>query len=207
MATTALELNRAPVSIECFQGRVRELTNLIIHDSHRYRRIALGHLGNVVDAEDALQDALLSALTHVGQFRGEAKMSTWLTAIVINAARMKLRQRSCPVQFILDEKNGQQDFRLADMVPDTRPGPAEAYRMRETAAILAQATSRLSPILRRTFQLRDIYGLSIRETAHATGASAGTVKTRLLRARARLREDMRKSLRSRDARNRRPENG
>jgi DNA-directed RNA polymerase specialized sigma24 family protein len=52
----------------------------------RFRRIALRFLGNIADAEDAVQDALLSAFTHLDQFGGQAKMSTWLTAIVINAA-------------------------------------------------------------------------------------------------------------------------
>jgi RNA polymerase sigma-70 factor, ECF subfamily len=166
----------------------------------RYRRIALCHLGNLPDAEDALQDALLSALTHIKQFRGEAKMSTWLTAIVINSARMRLRRRSSPMRLIFDETRERSDFRLADMVPDIRPGPEEAYCMRKIAETLAQAISRLSPILRTTLQLRDVDGLSIREAAHVMRVPPGTVKVRLLRARIRLREEMRKSLRLRDAR-------
>ena len=63
----------------------------------RLKKVALAvnaaPLGNIADAEDVVQDAFLSAFTHLDQFRGQAKMSTWLTAIVINAARMKLRQR------------------------------------------------------------------------------------------------------------------
>ena len=63
---------------------------------------SLGHLGNV-DADDAVQDALLPALTHVDQLKGRAQMSTWLTTIVINSARMKLRRRLSQVQVALDE--------------------------------------------------------------------------------------------------------
>ena len=194
MAATALQLNPELIPVECYQSKVQELTEVITHHSARFRRIALGHLSNVADAEDAVQDALLSALTHVHQFRGQAKMSTWLTTIVINSARMKLRRRLTSVQLALDETDGQQDL-LEDILSDTRPGPEEAYREREIAETLAHATSRLSPTLRPTFQLRDIDGLSIRETADLLGVPTGTVKARLARARVRLREVMGKSIR------------
>jgi RNA polymerase sigma-70 factor, ECF subfamily len=194
MAATALQLNPELSAVECYQSKVQELTHVITHHSARFRRIALGHLSNVADAEDAVQDALLSAWTHVHQFRGQATMSTWLTTIVINSARMKLRQRSAAVQLALDETDGQQDF-LEDIVSDTRPGPEEAYRVREIGETLAHATSGLSPTLRTTFQLRDVYGLSIRETADLLGVPTGTVKARLARARVRLRRVMGKSIR------------
>jgi RNA polymerase sigma-70 factor (ECF subfamily) len=192
MAATALQLSPEPIAGECYQSKVQELTDVITRHSARFRRIALGHLSNVADAEDAVQDALLSALTHVHQFRGQAKMSTWLTTIVINSARMKLRRRLVSVQLALDETDGQQDL-LEDIVSDRQPDPEEAYRVREIAETLAHATSRLSPTLRTTFQLRDIDGLSIRETADLLGVPTGTVKARLARARVRLKEVIKKS--------------
>jgi RNA polymerase sigma-70 factor, ECF subfamily len=195
MAATALQLNPELIAVECYQSKVQELTDVITHHSARFRRIALGHLSNVADAEDAVQDALLSALTHVHQFRGQAKMSTWLTTIVINSARMKLRRRLTSVQLALDETDGQQDLPLENIVPDTRPGPEEAYRDREIAETLAHATSQLSPTLRTTFQLRHVDGLSIRETADLLRVPTGTVKARLARARMRVREAMSKSVR------------
>ena len=195
MAATALQLSPEPIAVECYQSKVQELTDVITHHSARFRRIALGHLRNLADADDALQDAFLSALTHVHQFRGQAKMSTWLTMIVINSARMKLRGRLTSVQLPLDETDGHQDLPLENTVSDTRPGPEEAYREREIAETLAQATSQLSPTLRTTFQLRDIDGLSIRETADLLGVPTGTIKARLARARVRLREVMGKSIR------------
>ena len=195
MAATALQLNPEPTAVECYQTKVQELTEIITHHSARFHRNALGHLSNVADAEDAVQDALLSALKHVHQFRGQAKMSTWLTTIVINSARMKLRRRLTSVQLPLGETDGQQDLLLGNIVSDTRPGPEEAYREREIAATLAQATSRLSPTLRTTFQLRDIDGLSIRETSDLLGVPTGTIKARLARARVRLREVMGRSIR------------
>jgi RNA polymerase sigma-70 factor, ECF subfamily len=187
MAATALRINAEPILIDCYQRNVQELTSVIAHHSPRFRRIALAHLGNVADAEDAVQDALLSALTHVDQFRGRAKMSTWLTTIVINSARMKLRRRS-PRVVSLDETFREQNLSLADFVSDIRPGPEHLYQIRESAVTLALAASRLSPILRMTFQLRDVDGLSIRETAHRMGVPSGTVKARLARARTRLKQ-------------------
>jgi RNA polymerase sigma-70 factor, ECF subfamily len=160
----------------------------------RFRRIALRFLGNIADAEDAVQDAFLSAFTHLDQFGGQAKMSTWLTAIVINAARMKLRQRRPQGQISLDETHGEQNLLLAETVPDHQPNPEERCCRRELAERIADATTQLSPTLRRTFQLRDLYGFSIRETAHLLGVPGGTVKAQLARGRVRLKEIVRKSL-------------
>jgi len=106
---------------------------------------------------------------------------------------MKLRKRLASVQLALDETGGRPDPMLEDIVPDTRPGPEEAYGKREIAETLAHAISLLSPTLRTTFHLRDVRGFSIRETAHLLGVPTGTVKARLARARAKLREVMKKS--------------
>jgi len=194
MSATALQLNVEPIPQDCYQSKVQELTDVITSHTPRFRRIALSHLSNVADAEDAVQDALLSAFTHVHQFRGQARMSTWLTTIVINSARMKLRRRLASAKLALDQNEGQQNLR-EDTVCDTRPGPEEAYRKREIAETLAHATSRLSPTLSIAFELRDVCGLSIRETAELLGVPTGTVKARLARARMRLREAMRDSAR------------
>src|SRR5215813_77288 len=165
MAATALQLNPEPIAVECDESKFQELTDAITRYSLRFRRIALRHLSNIADAEDAVQDALLSAFAHVHQFRGKAKMSTWLTTIVINSVRMKLRRRLSSISLVLDETDAKQDLTLEESVSDSRPGPEEAYRQREVVEMLSHATSRLSPTLRTTFQLRDIDGFSIRETA------------------------------------------
>jgi RNA polymerase sigma-70 factor (ECF subfamily) len=127
-------------------------------------------------------------------------MSTWLTAIVINAARMKLRQRSPQTQISLDETHGEHNLLLAEMLPDHQPNPEEICCRRELAERLADATTQLSPTLRKVFQLRDLDGLGISETAYLLGVPGGTVKAQLSRGRVRLREIVRKSLRgNRDA--------
>ena len=195
MAATATQVNPEPMVIESCENRLQELKDVIARHSQGFFRIALHHVSNVADAEDAVQDALLSALTHIQQFKGQAKMSTWLTTIVINSARMKLRKRSSPVKVVSSATDGQQEMGPEETVVDTRPGPEEAYRNREIAKTLSDAISRLSPTLRTTFQLRDIKGLSIRETSDLLGVPTGTVKARLARARMRLRASMRDSVR------------
>ncbi len=195
MATIALDIHGQGVAVQSYQHKVQLLTDVIVSHLARFRRIARRLLGNIADAEDAVQDAFLSAFTHLDQFRGQAKMSTWLTAIVINAARMKLRQRSPQAQISLDETHGEQNLLLAEILPDHQPNPEEVCCRRELAERLADATTQLSPSLRKTFQLRELDGLSIRETAHLLGVPGGTIKAQLSRGRVRLKEIMRKSLR------------
>ena len=161
----------------------------------RFRRIALRFLGNIADAEDAVQDAFLSAFTHLDQFGGQAKMSTWLTAIVINAARMKLRRRSRQAQISLDETHGERNLLLAEMLPGHQPNPEEVCFRRELAERLADATTQLSPTWRKAFQLRYVDGLSIGETAHLLRVPGGTVKAQLARGRVKLKEIVTKGLR------------
>jgi RNA polymerase sigma-70 factor (ECF subfamily) len=195
VATIAIDIHGQEVALQSYQDKVQQLTDPIVRHLARFRRIALRFLGNIADAEDAVQDAFLSAFTHLDQFEGQAKMSTWLTAIVINAARMKLRQRRPQAQISLDETHGEQNLLLAEMLPDHQPNPEEICRRRELAERIAYATTQLSPTLRKTLQVRDLEGLSIRETAHLLGVPRGTVKAQLSRGRVRLKEIVRKSLR------------
>jgi RNA polymerase sigma factor (sigma-70 family) len=131
MATTALDITGPGVAVQCYQDKVQQLTDIMVGHLARFRRIALRLLGHVTDAEDAVQDAFLSAFTHVDQFRGQAKMTTWLTAIVINAARMKLRRRSPQAQTSLDETQGERSVLLAEMLPDHQPNPEEVCGRRD----------------------------------------------------------------------------
>ena len=155
-------------------------------------------LGNAADAEDAVQDALLAALTHLHQFRGQAQISTWLTTIVLNCARLQLRRRRRHVHVSLDESTGElQPLSLSERIADHRPNPEEEYRGSELSTRLTHLHAQLSPILRRTFLLRDVDGLSIREAAWTLGVPTGTVKAQSARARKRLKELMWHALRPR----------
>ena len=160
-----------------------------------YRR-AYRILGNAADAEDAVQDAFLAAYTHLHQFRGQAQISTWLTTIMLNCARLQLRRRAKHVQVSLDESTGgSESVSLSERLADHRPNPEDEYRESELSTRMTHLHRQLSPTLRRTFLLRDVDGLSIREASRILGVPTGTVKAQSARARKRLKELMRRTLR------------
>jgi RNA polymerase sigma-70 factor, ECF subfamily len=146
-------------------------------------------LGNWADAEDAVQEALLAAYTHLDQFKGHSQMSSWVTAIVINSARMRLRSRLRHIHVPLEEPAGEVEaISVSERLADRRPNPEDEYRNHELGTRLSHFRNRLSPTLRRTFQLRAIDGLSIHETAQILGVPRGTVKAQFARARKKLKE-------------------
>jgi RNA polymerase sigma-70 factor, ECF subfamily len=159
-----------------------------------YRR-AYRILGDAANAEDAVQDALLAAYTHLDQFRGQAQISTWLTAIVINCARLQLRRRPKHIHVSLDESNEElQPISVSNRLADHRPNPEDKSIESDLSERLRHLYQQLSPKLRRTFHLRDVQGLSIRETARILGVPTGTVKAQSARARARLKKLMRRTV-------------
>jgi RNA polymerase sigma-70 factor (ECF subfamily) len=138
----------------------------------------------------------LAAFKHLNQFRGEAQLSTWLTAIVINCARMQLRKRSRHIHVSLDSRIGEeQENTLSDILVDGRPNPEDQYHKSWLNARLIESEARLSPTLRRTFRLRYVDHLSICETARVLRVPIGTVKAQTARARAKLLTAMRKLVR------------
>jgi RNA polymerase sigma-70 factor (ECF subfamily) len=158
-------------------------------------RIAHRYLGNAADAEDAVQDALLSAYKHLDQFRGQAQVSTWLVAIVSNCARMQLRRRPRQIHVSLDERFGDEEvYSLAERLVDSAPSPEENYRKAELHERLLQFAEELSPVLRRAFQLRELDGLTTGEVAQILGVADGTVKSQVARARTKLMGIMRRAL-------------
>jgi RNA polymerase sigma-70 factor, ECF subfamily len=177
------------------QTAARKLQDVLALRLPSFYRCAFRLLGNAADAEDAVQEALLAAHKHINQFRGQSRMSTWLTTIVRNCALMQLRKRPRQIQLPLDERIGEEEgYFIAERLADTRPSPEDACRDSELAALLRKCTALLSPRLRRTFQLRVLDGLSIFETARILGVPNGTVKAQLARARANLARYMQRSL-------------
>jgi RNA polymerase sigma-70 factor (ECF subfamily) len=122
---------------------------------------------------------------------------------VFNSARMRLRHRRRHVHVSLDEQIGEdQQYSISERLAGTGPSPEEEYRNSELTGHMRRLMPRLSPTLRRTFQLRDMDGLSIRETAEILGVPTGTVKAQLARARKKLKQLMRRALQPRLCRRR-----
>lgn len=157
---------------------------------------ALRLLGNVQDAEDALQDGLLSAYRNLGRFEGRSRFSTWLTRIVINAALMRLRsQRAHPAASLDQEDPEQKELSLATRIADQRPSPEEIYAGKEGFETFERKLQALPQALQTAVWLRDVEGLSTEEAAEVLGLSQGTLKSQLHRARAKLAELLRSARR------------
>jgi RNA polymerase sigma-70 factor (ECF subfamily) len=187
MATTTVSINSQSEASTPDRDHIEEFTNVVTRCLPALYRIALRRLGNIADAEDAVQDALLSAYRHLDQFKGEAKFSTWLTSIVINSAGSKLRRHLRHVHIPLDGEDQTTNYHsLSLSLSDHRPNPEEVCRRVETADWVMRLSKRLSPKLRRAFELHYVYGLSTEETASTLGVSNSAAKTQLSRARGRL---------------------
>lgn len=160
------------------------------HNSRLYR-IARGILGNESDAEDAVQEAYVRAFSHLAEFRGDAKLSTWLTRIVMNEALGRLRRRRPTVELtVLDsihENEGARiiPFPLADAAAEN---PERSAARREIRHLIERAVDELPKPFRVVFVMRAIEEMSVEETAAYLNLRPETVKTRLHRARRLLRQ-------------------
>lgn len=154
------------------------------HSAMLYK-VALRKLGNPADAEDALQDALLSAFRWFHQFKGEARISTWLTAIILNAARMQLRCRSNR-RFVSLETRDDEGFAISEMIVDTAPDPEQTRRRAQLREVLERCAVKLPPKIQPAFRLRVLEGLTAREAAERLGISETAVKAQFFRARRKI---------------------
>jgi RNA polymerase sigma-70 factor (ECF subfamily) len=155
-----------------------------------YRR-AYHFVGDPHDAEDAVQDAFLSAYKHLDQFKATAKMTTWLTAIVTNSALTQLRRKSRHPQVSLNEElTEEQGYALSDTLADERPSPEDACASLESHGFLMHFLSELSPSLQQAIRLRYLDGLTVSEAARILKVPVATMKARLWRARGQLKRMM-----------------
>ncbi len=157
-------------------------------------RLTRNITGNHEDAEDAMQDAFLKAYAHLQDFHGDSRFYTWLVRIAANEALMRLRKRR-PNQFSLDEPiEGDTDLFPREL-EDWGPTPEQRYAQTEMQNFVGDVIDRLEPEYRIVFLLRDFEELSTQETAEALGISVPAVKSRLLRARLKLREKLNRHFR------------
>ncbi|MGD0612490.1 MAG: sigma-70 family RNA polymerase sigma factor [Anaerolineales bacterium] len=180
------------LSIEALRaGNRAEFARLVDATSSQIYRLALRMLGDPQDAEDILQNTYIRALRHIGEFEGRSSLSTWLYRIAVNEALMQLRKRRPEMSLSEADDDDSEDedyipLHLADWccLPEQELLSSEARRK------LDEAIQRLPVTLRIVFILRDLQDLSIQETGQALGISESAVKTRLLRARLRLRDEL-----------------
>jgi RNA polymerase sigma-70 factor (ECF subfamily) len=156
----------------------------------RLLAVARRFLPSEDDARDALQDAFLNAFRSIGRFEGNAKLSTWLHRIVVNACLMKLRTRRRKPETSIEDllPNWQEDGHPERQASIWRTDALESLQRSELQALVLEKIRLLPDGYRNVLMLRDIEDLDTEETAVAMGISQGAVKTRLHRARQALRE-------------------
>jgi RNA polymerase sigma-70 factor, ECF subfamily len=169
----------APTRSDGLQQNI--LQELFLTSHKRFVRIAYRILRNNEDAEDAVQDAFVSACRHFDKFEGRCTLSTWLTRIVMNAALMARRKRknTCCSFHEMDATVSS----FAETVPDTQPNPEQVSSRAESYEILEAHLKELNPLLREAVVMAYYDELSVTEASSVLGVPPGTYKARLFRGR------------------------
>ena len=170
-------------------GDVGAFEELVSRYERKIFRLTMNITGNREDAEDAMQDAFMKSYSHLKTFQGDSRFYTWLVRIAANEALMRLRKRR-PNQVSLDEPIAGEDDLMPRELQDWGPGPEQRFAQTEMREILSSAIEQLEPDYRMVFVLRDIEELSTEDTASALSISVPAVKSRLLRARLKLRQKL-----------------
>ena len=169
-------------------GNEDAFTELVKRHSGQIYGLSLNMLRNREDAEDNLQNVLVKAFHNISRFAGNSRFSTWLVRITINEALMKLRRRHSEriAEFAGDGSSDDETQNFPD-IEDTRRDPEREYMSKELAR---KAFRGLNPSLQDTFILQKAEGWTNRELAEALGITVSTVKSRVFRARTRLRRQL-----------------
>jgi RNA polymerase sigma factor (sigma-70 family) len=173
-------------------GEVAAFNTLVVAYQRQLFNVCYRTLGNREDAADATQDALLSAFRGLKTFHGSAAgLRSWLLRIGVNACYDHLRRRQRrPADSLeaLGSDDAEHEMSAAERLADPGQSPEQHSLTAETADTIQAAIDRLSPDQRLTVILCDVQGLSYDEVAEAMSVELGTVKSRLSRARAQLRD-------------------
>ena len=165
------------------QGDSAAFEQLLLLYQQKIYHLALRTCGDPHDAEEATQEAFLSAWKNLPSFRGESSFSTWLYRLTVNACNDLFRKNKASAANVALE-----DEEAALQVPDTAPGPEESLQRKETQQAVQDALQQLSPEHRQVLLLRELQQLSYDEIAAVLDMDLGTVKSRIHRARNQLRE-------------------
>src|ERR1700676_2534401 len=182
--------DETPLVARARTGDAEAFSELVKQYERKIYRLAKHITQNDEDAEDVLQETFLKAYEHLDGFQGNSKFYTWIVRIAVNEALMKLRKRKGDRTVPLDEPVDTGEEMVQREIAVWEDNPEQCYSRDEAAGILDQAVQSLKPDFRTVFILRDIEELSTEETAETLGISIPAVKSRLLRARIKLREKL-----------------
>ena len=189
-------MGEAELVKRAIQREKRAVQTITTRHNQRLFRAAWSVLRNHADAEEALQEAYLKAFLSLESFTGQSSLSTWLTRIVINTALDRQRVDNRRRTDLLRQDVAMLDEYRARFSQQAISSPESELLRSELSQILKNLIARLPDGFRSVFVLRDIEGMSVRETADALDLKEATVKTRLSRARAQLRKMLEPDVRS-----------
>lgn len=182
------------------EGREWAYEELLTRFQQPVYTLALRLLNDAADASDVVQEVFLKVFRNIEHFRGQSSLKTWIYRITVNEAhnarRWFFRHRSREVE--LDGRPEElRDWK--EIIPDTGRSPFDEVFNSEQHVMLEAALKRINPIFREAVVLRDIADLSYEDIAEVLSLSLGTVKSRILRGREALREELAGSLKDRPA--------
>jgi RNA polymerase sigma-70 factor (ECF subfamily) len=179
-------------------GDLDSFEELVAQHETRVYALALRITGQVHDAQDVTQQTFLNAIEHLSSFRGESSFSTWLLRIATHAALKILRKRrglpTVSLEQNTEESDSYGEVPHPEFIADWSQSPQKLAERGEIRELLGKALDQLDEKHRLVFVLRDVEGLSVKETAEALELSEANVKVRLLRARLQLREELTRKL-------------
>jgi RNA polymerase sigma factor (sigma-70 family) len=181
---------------EVLAGHRAAFAHIMQRCNQRLYRVARSVIGNDAEAEDVLQESYLHAYRKLATFRGDAALLTWLTSIVLNEARGRLRRRHTMVGLEQVDIAAQDSHVVAFPSRFGSEDPAVGAARAQIRHLLERAIDELPPAFRTVYMLREVEELSVEETATQLDIKPETVKTRLFRARRQLRESLQDSLAS-----------
>ncbi len=168
------------------RGIVDALQEMFLASRPKFVGMAYSILRNKEDAEDAVQDAVLSAYVHLRNFEGRSAFTTWFTRIVLNAALMILRKRTNSRIDSLPEASFSGEISWTERIPALQPDPEVVCAEGETFQLIDVLLGKMSPVLRQSFTMIYYDEMSSREACNLLGVSIGTFKSRVFRARRHL---------------------
>lgn len=194
LTSTVVRDDEAALVSAAKSGDESAFEELVNRYERKIFRLTMNITQNREDAEDSMQEAFLKSFTNLDRFQGDSRFYTWLVRIAVNEALMKLRKRR-PNQVSLDEPVNTENDSVFREIEDWGPSPEKKFAQTELNEILNSVIGELDPIFRVVFLLRDVEGVSTEETAKILDISVAAVKSRLLRARLKLRQKLNKYFR------------
>ncbi len=170
---------------EALKGNVQSFNRLVLKYQDTAYNVAYRILSDPDEAADAVQDSFIKAFKRLGQLHG-GSFKAWLLRIVTNSCYDRLRKKKRHPTVSMDAS--QEDGEPFHQWPSHAPSPEEMALRHETEQIIQRGISQLPPEQRTVLVLSDIEGLSYKEIAEVTQVPIGTVRSRLARARARMRK-------------------